>query len=168
MRDKDYRCEIMVVIEETVRGIERRVSDLLTKCGLDSFVDVKKIEKWISNIELGPEGKSEIYSYSSKLEKLHEALEEAEEIGINKNPAIKYYEFLKRYEINFATESEVNAECVDLIQIGPEDFFGISESEFQSTKKTNQKIGRNASCPCGSGKKYKKCCLRNKAVNRLY
>jgi hypothetical protein len=23
----------------------------------------------------------------------------------------------------------------------------------------NQKIGRNDSCPCGSGKKYKKCCL---------
>ena len=22
-----------------------------------------------------------------------------------------------------------------------------------------QKIGRNESCPCGSGKKYKKCCL---------
>ena len=29
--------------------------------------------------------------------------------------------------------------------------------------KTNMKIGRNAPCPCGSGKKYKKCCL-NKAV----
>ncbi len=25
--------------------------------------------------------------------------------------------------------------------------------------KTAKKIGRNASCPCGSGKKYKKCCL---------
>ncbi len=24
------------------------------------------------------------------------------------------------------------------------------------------KIGRNAPCPCGSGKKYKKCCLINK------
>jgi len=24
------------------------------------------------------------------------------------------------------------------------------------------KIGRNASCPCGSGKKYKKCCLSSK------
>src|SRR5271167_4856984 len=23
----------------------------------------------------------------------------------------------------------------------------------------NQKIGRNELCPCGSGKKYKKCCL---------
>lgn len=24
---------------------------------------------------------------------------------------------------------------------------------------THQKIGRNEPCPCGSGKKYKKCCL---------
>ncbi len=26
---------------------------------------------------------------------------------------------------------------------------------------TMSKIGRNAPCPCGSGKKYKKCCLLN-------
>ena len=25
----------------------------------------------------------------------------------------------------------------------------------------NRRIGRNDLCPCGSGKKYKKCCLRN-------
>ncbi|OQY03760.1 MAG: hypothetical protein B6I22_10905, partial [Desulfobacteraceae bacterium 4572_123] len=25
-------------------------------------------------------------------------------------------------------------------------------------KRTNKKIGRNDPCPCGSGKKYKKCC----------
>jgi len=25
---------------------------------------------------------------------------------------------------------------------------------------TVQKIGRNETCPCGSGKKYKKCCLQ--------
>jgi hypothetical protein len=28
-----------------------------------------------------------------------------------------------------------------------------------SGKKKSEKIGRNAPCPCGSGKKYKKCCL---------
>lgn len=28
--------------------------------------------------------------------------------------------------------------------------------------RTNPKIGRNDSCPCGSGKKYKKCCLGKK------
>lgn len=27
--------------------------------------------------------------------------------------------------------------------------------------RTDPKIGRNDPCPCGSGKKYKKCCLRN-------
>jgi preprotein translocase subunit SecA len=27
-------------------------------------------------------------------------------------------------------------------------------------KRASKKIGRNAPCPCGSGKKYKKCCGR--------
>ena len=25
-----------------------------------------------------------------------------------------------------------------------------------------KKVGRNESCPCGSGKKFKKCCMRKK------
>jgi hypothetical protein len=29
-----------------------------------------------------------------------------------------------------------------------------------------KKIGRNASCPCGSGKKYKRCCERKEAEMR--
>jgi hypothetical protein len=29
------------------------------------------------------------------------------------------------------------------------------------------KIGRNALCPCGSGKKYKKCCLKKERVNQI-
>jgi hypothetical protein len=28
------------------------------------------------------------------------------------------------------------------------------------------KIGRNEPCPCGSGKKYKKCCLPKEVVTR--
>ena len=39
------------------------------------------------------------------------------------------------------------------------DFVEQIESEKGSPiKRTDQKIGRNAPCPCGSGKKYKKCC----------
>lgn len=30
-------------------------------------------------------------------------------------------------------------------------------------KKSGRKIGRNEPCPCGSGKKYKKCCLKNQS-----
>lgn len=36
----------------------------------------------------------------------------------------------------------------------------ISYPETKTTKKKEKKIGRNAPCPCGSGKKYKKCCLK--------
>ena len=28
----------------------------------------------------------------------------------------------------------------------------------QTVKRATEKIGRNDPCPCGSGKKYKKCC----------
>jgi hypothetical protein len=31
----------------------------------------------------------------------------------------------------------------------------------------NQKVGRNAPCPCGSGKKFKKCCLNKSSGNPL-
>ncbi len=30
------------------------------------------------------------------------------------------------------------------------------------------KTGRNAPCPCGSGKKYKNCCLNTKASFSIY
>ena len=32
----------------------------------------------------------------------------------------------------------------------------------KQSKTVNKKIGRNDLCPCGSGKKYKKCCGSNK------
>jgi uncharacterized protein YecA (UPF0149 family) len=35
---------------------------------------------------------------------------------------------------------------------------GPSEDVMGSEQRKTDKIGRNDSCPCGSGKKYKKCC----------
>jgi uncharacterized protein len=31
--------------------------------------------------------------------------------------------------------------------------------KVQNTSTSSQKIGRNSPCPCGSGRKYKQCCL---------
>ncbi|GEM_PF-394254 len=39
---------------------------------------------------------------------------------------------------------------------GEDDLFG--ESPFQPFARQGPKVGRNDPCPCGSGKKYKKCC----------
>ena len=38
-------------------------------------------------------------------------------------------------------------------------FSGGGDGESKKpTRRASRKIGRNAPCPCGSGKKYKKCC----------
>ncbi|MCP8321802.1 MAG: SEC-C domain-containing protein, partial [archaeon] len=37
---------------------------------------------------------------------------------------------------------------------------GAESPRKQSAKVSGKKIGRNDPCPCGSGKKYKKCCGR--------
>jgi hypothetical protein len=36
---------------------------------------------------------------------------------------------------------------------------GLKEYRLKQTLDAQKKIGRNETCPCGSGKKYKKCCL---------
>jgi hypothetical protein len=43
----------------------------------------------------------------------------------------------------------------------PDNLFSRLRTEYdfpQPYRRTEPKIGRNESCPCGSGKKYKKCC----------
>ncbi len=37
---------------------------------------------------------------------------------------------------------------------------GDNNGRKKPVKRTEKKVGRNAPCPCGSGKKYKKCCGR--------
>ncbi len=39
------------------------------------------------------------------------------------------------------------------------DTFSRTEKNHEPFKNTHRTIGRNESCPCGSGKKFKKCCL---------
>ncbi len=40
----------------------------------------------------------------------------------------------------------------------PREARGDHGAKVQTVKRTGEKVGRNDPCPCGSGKKYKKCC----------
>lgn len=37
-------------------------------------------------------------------------------------------------------------------------YSGMEENEGQTVRRDTPKVGRNDPCPCGSGKKHKKCC----------
>lgn len=46
-----------------------------------------------------------------------------------------------------------------IMEIKEEDFAKMGDFLLPTNQKS--KSGRNDPCPCGSGKKYKRCCLRN-------
>ena len=41
----------------------------------------------------------------------------------------------------------------------PQNLKGKKRVNFQTVFRKRKKVGRNEKCPCGSGKKYKNCCL---------
>jgi uncharacterized protein YecA (UPF0149 family) len=45
------------------------------------------------------------------------------------------------------------------VALEADDFDRLVGDRAQPHMRTSPKIGRNEPCPCGSGKKYKKCCL---------
>jgi preprotein translocase subunit SecA len=70
---------------------------------------------------------------------------------IEESPAHLYFKHLKNLNINFKTASDVKT-VEGNITVVP---------EHSSSIPKKRKVGRNEPCPCGSGKKYKKCCLEN-------
>jgi len=119
------------------------------------------------------EKKSDIYSKSPKLEKIDNAMNElfakVEMDQAEKSNAIQYYDYLKKFDINFETEEPITTKEIRL-NIHPKSILNVGESKGKnhSNEKFHSKIGRNDPCYCGSGKKYKKCCLeRDRKENSL-
>jgi uncharacterized protein YchJ len=69
---------------------------------------------------------------------------------------------IHKYSINDLNENDsLDDDSEDLDE--SDDYYDNYDEIKESLPIINQnkKIGRNDPCPCGSGKKYKKCCLKN-------
>lgn len=84
----------------------------------------------------------------------------AAKLGTEKRPAVVHVQTEER-------SREVAAQFVEngwkyIIGIEPDKPEDISDLEILLSKpetvSVERKVGRNDPCPCGSGKKYKKCC----------
>ncbi len=81
-------------------------------------------------------------------------------LGTEKNPAAVNVQTEERVkELKAVFEEKGWKYNIELDPDRPED---ITDLEIllnpQKTKIAEKKVGRNEPCPCGSGKKYKKCC----------
>ncbi|MBK5293368.1 MAG: SEC-C domain-containing protein [Acidobacteriia bacterium] len=75
----------------------------------------------------------------------------------------RLYERMEKLAGGFSEEDEMSAQAgidLRLRMHGKATLFAQEEEEGHHTHATprEEKIGRNDPCPCGSGKKYKKCC----------
>ena len=96
--------------------------------------------------------REDIIQYLFAIEIVHEGREEAEE---------------RSQDLNFTHEDGVSAYDLEQMQEEQEERKeaaqtnrGAEEEEIERTPlKKKEEPGRNDPCPCGSGKKYKKCCI---------
>jgi Mlc titration factor MtfA (ptsG expression regulator) len=92
--------------------------------------------------------------------------------ALERSGDIRRYGFTNEMEF-FAVLSEYFFESPDLLERRHPDLYRLLRDLYHQDSKATlsslpaalrqarrRKIGRNAPCPCGSGRKYKKCCLR--------
>ena len=67
-----------------------------------------------------------------------------------------FVEFEARFSQHGSTQ--VHHERSRFVREGGRWFFESGERVVETIRRTTPKVGRNDPCPCGSGKKHKKCC----------
>ncbi|MCP4577453.1 MAG: hypothetical protein GY846_14350 [Deltaproteobacteria bacterium] len=83
-------------------------------------------------------------------------------LGSEKNPAVVNVQTEKKVkELESVFEENRWKYKIELEPDKPEDITALDILLNPiKTKMADKKVGRNEPCPCGSGKKYKKCCCK--------
>jgi len=92
--------------------------------------------------------------------------ERIRELQAAKEQAVLQGESSEEIDREIAEEEKENVEDASVVikreqMANPTSTSGGSENSTSSTVRKGKKVGRNDLCPCGSGKKYKKCCGKN-------
>lgn len=101
--------------------------------------------------------------YKNSNTKIEQMLEfdyvDFEEYQNNKTPLISVVETYEQHESEYFDEFHIDDEMIDLSTAHDFDkHWRDDEFYYDQEPRAVVKIGRNDPCPCGSGKKYKKCC----------
>jgi SWIM/SEC-C metal-binding protein len=93
------------------------------------------------------------------MEKIFDGKKEAK-LGTEKHPAVVKVQTEKRMKEVAATFEEKGWKYkIELEPDKPEDITDLEILlNWPAPQVAEKKVGRNDPCPCGSGKKYKKCC----------
>ena len=117
--------------------------------------DIKEISRSYHNLGTFHERKAE---YGLALENLFCALAYQKKGDIEARATIDYITGIRKF-IKFKRFSEIGKAAYNNIDPELAKMIDIDEFVKETTVRLAEaKVGRNDPCPCGSGKKYKKCC----------
>ena len=83
-----------------------------------------------------------------------QAIEDEMRKIVKETLTVKVYEMSREEALLYMKERKEDYK-VEMI----ENRGGLSRSAVSSPARTSETVGRNDPCPCGSGKKYKNCCM---------
>ena len=66
---------------------------------------------------------------------------------------------IREYTASYLFRAKIKINVVPSAPKGPVAMGNVNKSENMSARSNSSHIGRNDLCPCGSGKKYKNCCM---------
>ena len=156
----DVEGVALAVYEKVLEGYENKIAEV-KKFGLDySIVErntlLKVVDKfWTDHIDAMNTLRNEIgvLAYGQK-----------DPIVAYKNQGFDMFDSMisdiREYTASFLVKSKVRIDVMPQRPKGPV-AMNVNKSEQSSVKNNSAHIGRNDLCPCGSGKKYKNCCMLN-------
>ena len=159
VEDKDVAQVSQIVYDNIVEMYEKKISEL-KKLGLDfSILErdrlLRVVDKfWTDHIDAMNTLRNEIgiLAYGQK-----------DPIISYKNQGFDMFDKMisdiREYTASALFRTKVQVNIVPARPKGPVAMGNLNRTERTSAKRNNSHIGRNDLCPCGSGKKYKNCCM---------
>ena len=159
LEDTDVNTASQIVAEKIIDIYEQKVSEI-KKLGMDfSIIErdrlLRVVDKfWTDHIDAMNTLRNEIgiLAYGQK-----------DPIVAYKNQGFEMFDKIisdiREYTASILFRTNVNVRIIPATQKGPILAGNQNRSELTRAKSNSSHIGRNDLCPCGSGKKYKNCCM---------
>lgn len=151
MARKIYEMKESMLPEEEFRELERVILlQVVDSKWMDHIDSMDQLRQGMGLRAIGQE--DPVRAYQIEGFDMFDAMTES-----IKEETVKY---LMSFQIQKQEEKQVQIQrkaVVDLDKV-KEGFENSLEEKSSTPKKTDKLVGRNEECPCGSGKKYKKCC----------
>lgn len=159
VEDLDVNGVALAIYEKVLEMYEKKIAEI-KKLGLDFAIIerstlLRVVDKfWTDHIDAMNTLRNEIgiLSYGQK-----------DPIIAYKNQGFdmfdKMIDEIRNYTASGLFRTEVKINIIPAKPKGPVAMGNINRAEVRAAKNNSSHIGRNDLCPCGSGKKYKNCCM---------